>query len=136
MFVFGTDPEDGGGYADLANRVKHPNWYPDYLTKVGEEFGQPYLLHDFKGLNQPREIWDSSAPSDHVYGFNNWLLREYDSLDRFAPSVAVTVNRPVEEGRRRRSFYCYNYHDVPPDFNPDPRYSSDDRQLPETSRPR
>ena len=122
VFVFGTDPEDGGGYARLAELLKNPNWYPEYLAKIGAEFGKPYLLHGFKGLNQPRELWDPTAPSDIVYGFNNWLLREYDRwIDSRPTNERVTSTGQSRKDAVRCSFYCYNYHDVPPNFNPDPR---------------
>ncbi len=121
-FVFGTDPEDGGGYADLANRVKFPNWYPEYLSKTASPFGRPYVLHKFKGLDQPRELWDAAAPSDHVYGFNNWLLQEFDRwIDSLPADQQITSSGRSKKAAIRCSFYCYNYHDVPPNFNLDPR---------------
>ncbi len=122
VFVFGTDPEDGGGYAQLAKLLKNPDWYPQYLAETGVEFGKPYLLHNFNGLNQPRELWDPNAPSDTVYGFNNWLLREYDRwIDSRPEKERVTSTGQSRKNATRCSFYCYNYHDVPPNFNPDPR---------------
>ena len=80
------------------------------------------MLDGFKGLKQPREIWDTNAPSDTVFGFNNWLLREYD---RWLASLPVE-KRKTSTGRDKRdavrcSLYSYNYHDVPPNFNLDPR---------------
>lgn len=122
VFVFGTDPEDGGGYAKFARLLKNPNWYPEYLAESGVEFGKPYLLHNFYGLKQPREIWDPHAPSDTVYGFNNWLLREYDRwIDSRPEKERLTATGHSRKSAVRCSFYCYNYHDVPPNFNPDPR---------------
>ncbi len=122
VFVFGTDPEDGSGYAQFAQLLKNPQWYPQYLAKAGVKFGKPYLLHNFNGLDQPREQWDPSAPSDTVYGFNNWLLREYDRWIDSRPELErVTTTGQSRKGAIRCSFYCYNYHDVPPNFNPDPR---------------
>jgi len=122
LFVFGTDPEDGGGYTQLAKLLKHPNWYPEYLTKTGGEFGRPYVLHKFKGLDQPRELWDATAPSDIVFGFNNWLLREYDRwLDSLPEKQRVTSTGQSKKDAVRCSLYSYNYHDVPPNFNLDPR---------------
>ncbi len=122
LFVFGTDPEDGGGYTQLATLLKQPNWYPDYLKQTGGEFGRPYVLHGFKGLDQPRELWDPIAPSDIVYGFNNWLLREYDRwLDSLPAEQRVTATGRSKRDAVRCSFYSYNYHDVPPNFNVDSR---------------
>ena len=122
IFIFGTDPEDGGGYSDLANQLHDPDWYPNYLAEAGIEFGRPYTLHGFKGLDQPRETWDSTAPSDIVYGFNNWLLWEYDRwLESRPESERKTASGQSKKEAVRCSFYCYNYHDVPPNFNPDPR---------------
>ncbi|NQV24562.1 MAG: hypothetical protein HQ518_09360 [Rhodopirellula sp.] len=122
LFVFGTDPEDGGGYTRLAELLKHPNWYPQYLAETGRDFGRPYVLHQSRGLDQPRELWDANAPSDIVFGFNNWLLAEYD---RWLESLP-TEQRVTSTGRGKRdavrcSLYSYNFHDVPPNFNVDPR---------------
>ncbi len=122
VFVFGTDPEDGGGYARLAELLKKRNWYPEYLAKTGGRFGQPYVLDGFKRLKQPRELWDPNAPSDTVFGFNNWLLWEYDRWLETLPAD----RRKTSTGRAKRdavrcSLYSYNYHDVPPNFNLDPR---------------
>lgn len=122
LFVFGTDPEDGGGYTRLAELLKHPNWYPEYLGATGGEFGRPYVLHGFKGLDQPREVWDATAPSDTVFGFNNWLLREYDRwLESLPAARRVTSTGQAKKDAVRCSLYSYNYHDVPPNFNLDPR---------------
>lgn len=122
IFVFGTDPEDGGGYASLAALLSNKNWYPEYLAAENVKFGQPYVLHEFKGLNQPREIWDSNAPSDTVFGFDNWLLREFDKwIDSRPQQERVTSNGKPKKSMVRISGYSYNYHDVPPNFNLDPR---------------
>jgi hypothetical protein len=122
IFVFGTDPEDGGGYASLAEMLRNPNWYPSYLKKKGIPFGKPYVLHGYRGLNQPREIWDANAPADTVFGFNNWLLHEYDKwLDSLPASEQVTATGKSKKSQIRCSLFSYNYHDVPPNFNLDPR---------------
>jgi hypothetical protein len=78
LFIFGTDPEDGGGYAELASLLRNPHWYPETLMATDRKFGEAYVLHGMNGLDQPIEIWDPAAPSDTVFGFNNWLLAEYD----------------------------------------------------------
>lgn len=122
VFVFGTDPEDGGGYTRLAELLKYPDWYPKYLESVGDNLGKPYVLHGFKGLDQPYELWDATAPSDIVYGFNNWLLSEYDRwIDSLPETEQVTSTGRSMKDAVRCSFYCYNYHDVPPNFNVDSR---------------
>lgn len=122
VFVYGTDPEDGGGYTDLAKLLYDKNWYPDYLKAEGVPFGRPYVLHGFKGLDQPKEIWDPNAPSDTVFGFNNWLLREYDKwIDSLPEAERVTSTGKSKKAQARVSLYSYNYHDVPPNFNLDPR---------------
>lgn len=121
-FIFGTDPEDGGGYAALEKLLRHKNWYPDYLAQEGVEFGKPYVLHGYNGLDQPRELWDANAPSDTVFGFNNWLLREYDQwIDSLPAEQRVTSAGQSKKELVRCSLYSYNYHDVPPNFNLDPR---------------
>jgi len=122
LFVFGTDPEDGTGFAEIGKRLHNRNWYPEYLEKEGVKFGQPYVLHGFKGLNQPREIWDANAPADTVFGFNNWLLREFDKwLDSLPAAERVTSTGKSKKELVRASLYSYNYHDVPANFNLDPR---------------
>lgn len=121
-FIFGTDPEDGAGYAALEKWLTNRNWYPEYLAARGVEFGRPYVLHGHKGLDQPRELWDPSSPSDTVFAFNNWLLREYDAWIEGLPAErrATAAGRPKKE-LLRCSFLSYNYHDLPPNFNVDPR---------------
>jgi hypothetical protein len=120
-FVFDTEPEDGG-YAQLAALLYNPNWYPEYLKQEGVKFGQPYVLNGFKGLNQPRELWDSNAAADIVFGFDNWLLREYDKwIDSLPKAERITASSKDKKAQVRISHYSYNYHDVPPDFNLDPR---------------
>ena len=123
IFVFGTDPEDGGGvYREIAKRLKNKNWYPEYLAKEGVAFGQPYVLHNFKGLNQPNELLAPAAPSDTVFGFNNWLLYEFDRwIDSLPPQDRFTSTGKPKKQQIRLSLYSYNYHDVPPNFNLDPR---------------
>jgi hypothetical protein len=122
LFVFGTDPEDGAGAADFAALRKNPDWYPEYLAQEGVKFGQPYALNGFKGLNQPRELWDANAPTDTVFGFNNWLLREFDKwIDSLPEKERLTATGKSKKDLVRVSLYSYNYHDVPPNFNLDPR---------------
>lgn len=122
VFVFGTDPEDGGGYSAFAKRVRYPDWYPGYRTAAGTPLGAPYVLHGYNGLDQPVETWDPSTPCDTVFAFNNWLLREYDAWLETRPAGDRITTAGIPKGTLVRcSFYSYNFHDVPPNFNLDPR---------------
>lgn len=119
FFVFGTEPEDGVQPIEFA---RHPGWYPEYLKKEGVAFGQPYVLNGFKGLDQPNEIWEPLSFSDSIFGFNNWLLREYDKwIDSLPPEQRVTADGLPKKEMVRLSLLSYNHHDVPPNFNLDPR---------------
>lgn len=122
LLIFGTDPEDGGGYLNLGKRLHNRNWYPEYLRQAGVPFGEPYVLHGFKELNQPRELWDPDAVTDTVFGFNNWLLREFDKyIDSLPAERGITASGQSKKELVRTSLYSYNLHDVPPNFNLDPR---------------
>ncbi len=122
VFIFGHEPEDGGGYSVLDRYMKYKNWYPDYCKKEGIPFGRPYVLHGYNGLNQPVEIWDPSAASDTVFGFANWILHEYDKwIDSLPQEKRITSTGKSKKELVRSSGYSYNYHDVPPNFNLDPR---------------
>jgi hypothetical protein len=119
IFIFGTDPEDGTA---LVVPLAYPNWYPEYLRQTDGAFGRPYALHGLKGLNQPEETWDPAALADTVYGCNNWLLREYDRwIDSLPQDRRVTASGRAKKEAVRCSLYSYNHHDVPPNFNLDPR---------------
>jgi hypothetical protein len=121
MFVFGCDPADGSGLGALAF-AKNKNWYPEYLQAEGVEFGKPYPLHGVRGLDQPREIWDPAAASDTVFGFTNWLLREYDKwIDSLPEKERVTASGKSKKDLIACALLSYNYHDVPPNFTLDPR---------------
>jgi hypothetical protein len=118
-FIFGTDPEDG---SVLNTNPRHPNWYTEYLAGIGAQFGKPYVLHGYKGLNQPRELWEGTEFTDIMFGLNNWLLREYDRwIDSLPPAQRMTSTGRSKKDAVRCSFYSYNDHDVPPNFNLDPR---------------
>ena len=122
FLVFGADPEDGGGYARVGEQLRNKDWYPDYLKQEGVAFGQPYQLDGVKGLRQAMELWDSRSASDNVFGFGNWLCREYDKwIDSLPPDRRVT-----KTGQDKKKLLCigllsYNYYDVPPNFNLDQR---------------
>ena len=119
VFVFGTDPEDG---VQPIEYLSDPNWYPDYLKEEGIPLGQPYVLDGFKGLDQPKEIWDPASLSDTIFGFNNWLLREYDKwIDSLPSTDQVTADGESKKDAVRTSLLSYNNHDIPPNFNLDPR---------------
>lgn len=121
--IFGMEAEDGArGNALLVERMKNPDWYPQYRAQENLPLGHPYLLHGCKGLNQPSEVWDPSAASDHMFGFAGWLLHEFDKwVDSLPPDQQVTSTGRSKKELIRCSFYSYNYHDVPPNFNPDQR---------------
>ncbi|HOL35580.1 MAG TPA: hypothetical protein PKW86_06880 [bacterium] len=123
VFIFAYEPEDGaGGYAAIEKLMKNKNWYPEYCKKEGIPFGKPYVLHNYNGLNQPNEIWDPSSPANTVFGFANWLLHEYDKwIDSLPTEKQITSTGKSKKEMVRCSGYSYNYHDVPPDFNLDPR---------------
>ncbi|HPO52440.1 MAG TPA: hypothetical protein PK165_06390 [bacterium] len=123
VFVFAYEPEDGAsGYAKIDTLMKNKNWYPEYCKKEGIPFGRPYVLHNYNGLHQPNEIWNPSSPSNTVFGFANWLLHEYDKwIDSLPPEKQITSTGKSKKEMVRCSGYSYNYHDVPPDFNLDPR---------------
>jgi hypothetical protein len=121
--IYGMEAEDGApGNAFLAQRMKNPNWYPEYLKQEGLPFGRPYALNGYNGLNQPRETWDPAAASDNMFGLADWLLHEFDKwIDALPPEQRVTSTGKSKKELIRTSFLSYNFHDVPPDFNPDPR---------------
>jgi hypothetical protein len=122
FFIFGTDPEDGAGNATFAENMENKSWYVDYLKNEGVKFAQPYMLNGVKGLDQLQETWDPTSVSDSVFGFNNWLLREYDKwIDSLPPAQRVSANGESKKDLVRCSLYSYNFHDVPPNFNLDPR---------------
>jgi hypothetical protein len=122
IFVFGTEAEDGAGHSDFAQVAANPNWYPEYLAAQKIPFGQPYALHGFKGLDQPHEIWDATSPNDTEFAFNNWLLREFDRyVDSLPEKQRFTATGRSKKELVRTHLYSYSYHDVPPDFNLDPR---------------
>jgi len=119
VFLFGTDPEDGVQPHEF---TRYPNWYPEYLEKEKIPFGKPYVLNGFRGLNQPKEIWDPASFTDTTFGFNNWLLWEYDQwIDSLPEEQRKTRAGQNKKDMVRASLYSYNAHDVPPNFNLDPR---------------
>jgi hypothetical protein len=121
VYVFPTEAEDGA-YATIDKDVKYRNWYPEYLAAAKLPFGRPYALQGFHGLNHPKETWDASSASDHTFAFNNWLLHEYDKwIDSLPKAERVTATGQPKKALIRTSLYSYAYHDVPPNFNLDPR---------------
>lgn len=122
--VFGTESEDGAGLAHIAEwcRPKNRNWYLDYLKAEGVAYPQKYVLHGYRGIDQPREAWDIATPGDTVFGFNNWLLREFDKwIDSLPAGERTTKNGASKKDLVRCSLYSYAFHDVPPHINLDPR---------------
>ncbi|MEU5697213.1 hypothetical protein [Actinosynnema sp. NPDC020468] len=123
LAVLAIEPEDGGRTdAVFVANARDRTWYPDYLAADGLRLDAPWALHGFKGLNQPTEKWDPTSQSDTTFGFANWLLREYDKwLDSRPEAERVTSTGKSKKSLLRASLYSYNYHDVPPHFNLDPR---------------
>ena len=122
--IFGTEAEDGAGYANIGAWMKKENhsWYPEYLKTLGRKWPQTYALHDYRGIDQPQEIWDYNSPADHVFAFNNWLLSEFDRwLDSRPEEEQVTSTGKAKKDLVRCSLYSYAYHDIPPHINLDPR---------------
>ncbi|MEO6846755.1 MAG: hypothetical protein ABI254_05825, partial [Chthoniobacterales bacterium] len=105
--------------------TSHRNWYPEYLEKEKLPWGRPYVLNGFKGLNQPKETWEPASASDNLYAFANYLLHEYDKwIDSLPKEQQVTSSGKSKKALIRSSMQSYNYHDVPPNFNLDPRVRS------------
>lgn len=124
IFIFGTEAEDGAGYANIGKwmQPENNNWYPDYLARIGRAWPKPYVLHNYRGIQQPQEHWDPTMPADQVFAFNNWLLSEFDRWLDSRPQVEqVTVTGKSKKDLVRCSLYSYAYHDVPPHINLDPR---------------
>ena len=122
VVVLCNEPEDGGGYGALGKLMKNQNWYPDYCKAEGLPFGRPYVLSGYLGLDHPVETWDPDLAADTVFGFDNWLLHEMDKwIDAMPEKDRVTTTGKKKKELLRDSGYSYNYHDVPPDFNLDPR---------------
>jgi hypothetical protein len=120
--ILGVEPEDGGGERGIGLISHDINWYPKYLSSKGFLFGQPYKLNNFNGFAQESESWDSQSPSDTIYGFSNWLLKELDAwIDQLPIDDRLTYTKLSKKSLLRCSLYSYNYHDVLPSFNLDPR---------------
>ena len=123
-FVFGTESEDGAGYGNIGAwmRPQNRNWYPDYLKQRSIAWPRPYVLHGYQGIEQPQERWDYAFPADVVFGFNNWLLSEFDRwIDSLPEAERVTASGKSKKELVRCSLYSYALHDVPPHLNLDPR---------------
>lgn len=122
--VFGTESEDGAGLANIAEwvRPENRNWYVEYLKAEGVAYPRPYVLHGYRGINRPQEAWDIASPGDTVFGFNNWLLREFDKwIDSLPEAERRTKKGTSKKELVRASLYSYAFHDVPPHINLDPR---------------
>jgi len=123
-FVFGTESEDGAGYANLGQwmRPQNRNWYPEYLKGRGVTWPRPYVLHGYQGIDQKDERWDYAFPADVVFAFNNWLLCEFDAwIDSLPDNERVTKAGLAKKELVRCSLYSYALHDVAPHLNLDPR---------------
>jgi hypothetical protein len=103
-------------------RPQNRNWYPEHLKERGRAWPQPYVLHGYRGIDQPQERWDYAFPADVVFAFNNWLLAEFDRwIDSLPPDQRVTTAGIAKKELVRCSLYSYAFHDVPPHINLDPR---------------
>lgn len=123
-FVFGTEAEDGAGYANLGEWTKpeHRRWYPEYLKSRGIAWPRPYVLHGYRGIDQPLESYDPAEPADVVFALNNWLLAEFDRwIDGLSETERRTTTGRSKKDLVRCSLYSYALHDVPPHHNLDPR---------------
>ena len=122
--VFGTESEDGAGLAKIAEwcQPENRNWYLDHLKSEGVAYPQNYVLHGYRGIDQPLEAWDIATPGDTVFGFNNWLLHEFDDwIDSLPEAERMTKSGTSKKDLVRCSLYSYAFHDVPPHINLDPR---------------
>lgn len=124
IFVFGTEAEDGAGYQNIREwmRPQYRDWYPRYLQEHGVAWPQRYVLHGYRGIDQPLERWDYGFPADVVFAFNNWLLSEFDRwIDSLPEAQRQTSSGVSKKSLVRCSCYSYAFHDVPPHINLDPR---------------
>lgn len=123
-FVYGTEAEDGAGYAHIGEWTAPENreWYPDYLRERGREWPRPYVLNGYAGIDQALEKYDPAEPADVVFAFNNWLLAEFDRwIDSLPETERVTAAGFSKKDLVKLSFYSYAFHDIPPHHNLDPR---------------
>ncbi|MEO6847422.1 MAG: hypothetical protein ABI443_07830 [Chthoniobacterales bacterium] len=122
-FIFPMDTEDGENTEEeRAKNTAHANWFPEYLAKEKMPFGRPYALNGFKGINQPKEIWEPYSATDNIYALASYLLHEYDKwIDSLPKDQQFTSTGKSKKELIRCSLQSYNYHDVPPNFNPDLR---------------
>ena len=124
VLIYGTEAEDGAGYAHIGEwtRPENKNWYTDYLRDRGIAWPRPYVLHGHRGIDQPGERYHPDSPADVVFAFNNWLLAEFDRwIDSLPEPERVTASGRAKKDLIRLSLYSYAYHDVPPRHNLDPR---------------
>jgi hypothetical protein len=121
--IMPMDTEDGAaGDARLAERLKYPKWFPEYLASENLPADRPYVLDGYKGIHQPKEGWDPTMASDEIFACATWALHEFDKyIDSLPAAQRVTPSGKSRKDLVKVSFYSYNYHDVPPSFNPDPR---------------
>lgn len=141
--VFGTDAEDGGlldQYYTQFVSAAHLDWWPEYREAEGLDVGAYALNNFFPGTPpatplpaQPTETWwhaNASNPdvinsqSDNIFAANNWLLHEWDKhVCRGGPDEPcdTTSTGKSKKDMVRTGLYSYSRHDVPPNFNLDPR---------------
>ncbi len=124
VFVFGTEAEDGAGYQRIADWMLpgYRNWYPEYLKSIGADWPQPYVLHGYRGIDQPTEQWDYATPADAVFAFSTtWHASAGSS--RWIDSPLRDGNARSSAGRSKKeldplpALHSYAFHDIPPHFS-------------------
>jgi len=123
LFIYGMEPEDGrSNYADFGVNASEPDWYSKYRINIGKPLDtQAYRLDGLFGIEQEKESFDPNLPANHVFALSDWLLHEFDRYIELPTSEKFTSTGLHKTKQIRMSFYSYNFHDVPPEFNPDDR---------------
>ncbi|MFA7335057.1 MAG: hypothetical protein WC130_12310, partial [Kiritimatiellia bacterium] len=141
IFGMNTEPADGGpNDAQFVQNTANPNWYPQYRQAEGQAWG-PYALSGSPVgpvPNQATETWwwnptnpdSANAYSDTLMAFNNWILREYDKYIDSLPPANQTSGGINKKSLVTALSLSYYVHDVPPNFNLDPRVRVSDAIFP------
>ncbi len=141
MYSFSAEPADGGVVdTDFVRYTANPNWYADYRAANGQSWGTYALNGTSVGPvpSQTTESWWSvhtaggwssslgtqdvaNVQSDTVHAFNNWLLSEFDKYVAGLPATNRVSGGLSKTNLVLVSCLSYGRHDVPPNFNDDPR---------------
>ncbi|MFA7335085.1 MAG: hypothetical protein WC130_12460, partial [Kiritimatiellia bacterium] len=135
VFSLPTEPGDGGPTDDqFVKYTVYKNWYPEYRQAEGQAWGAYKLSGSPVGPqpNQATESWwwnpsdpahpdSANAYSDTLMALNNWLLREFDKYVDSLPAANRLSGGISKKQLVIASSLSYYYHDVPPNFNLDPR---------------